>query len=645
MTFSESRRLTFRISFVAFLILVVIVSFFTFGRAVNGTVSESSTNFLKETAFLYAGTFQVKLNDQLFMLESQARYFENVDMDDYNAVKRTIMETKGVGEFKRIAVANASGMTVNYDGQSSGNILMKDYFKKAIKGQAQISSTISTDEDGEKVLTLAVPIFQNEKVVGVITGTFAYSILDNIFSVDTFGGEGYSFIIDKEGTILIGSKSPNRLCFAENWFTFFETNKALSVSQLSAIYSDLQSNRTGIADYSINGENRIVVYTPVGLNDWYVLSVVTSDYILSQQHKITRITIILIIVMMLVFAVITVFITSLILHSARVEKDNSRYAINSENSQTLIFEYDFENGVIEFTGNSDFVFGENIKQVPLSDFKKIDERIHADEQGLLKKLRDFINTGETSYSSELRLLSRNGEYVWYRLSGTLIKDKEGGSPVKLIGSLANVNAQVVHEQELKEMAETDLLSGLLNKVSMEKRITDWTKTAGDAVGAFYMLDLDNFKQVNDKIGHSAGDTAICDAANKLNLVFSERDFIGRIGGDEFCVFLTLPASMSEDKIKEIITEKALVLNSMLHETYTSGDVVVRVTSSIGISLFPVQAKSYKDLFKRADAALYHVKENGKNYYAIFDEGNDWYVYGVEFVEKNFEIVEEGENDK
>ena len=616
MTFSESRRLTFRISFVAFLILVVIVSFFTFGRAVNGTVSESSTNFLKETAFLYAGTFQVKLNDQLFMLESQARYFENVDMDDYNAVKRTIMETKGVGEFKRIAVANASGMTVNYDGQSSGNILMKDYFKKAIKGQAQISSTISTDEDGEKVLTLAVPIFQNEKVVGVITGTFAYSILDNIFSVDTFGGKGYSFIIDKEGTILIGSKSPNRLCFAENWFTFFETNKALSVSQLSAIYSDLQSNRTGIADYSINGENRIVVYTPVGLNDWYVFSVVTSDYILSQQHKITRITIILIIVMMLVFAVITVFITSLILHSARVEKDNSRYAINSENSQTLIFEYDFEKGVIEFTGNSDFVFGENIKQVPLSDFKKIDERIHADEKGLLKKLRDFINTGETSYSSELRLLSRNGEYVWYRLSGTIILDKEN-KPIKFIGNVVNVNAQVVHEQELKTMAETDLLSGLLNKISMEKNVTKFiTGNADTTFGAFYIIDFDNFKHVNDKLGHSFGDQAICDTATKLSLVFSEKDFIGRIGGDEFCVFLCLKNSVPH--ALSIVEEKANTLKDILAEYYSNGEETVQVTPSIGISLFPEQAGSYRDLFKRADIALYHVKNNGKNNFAIYN---------------------------
>ena len=622
MAFKESTRMPRYIFFAVLLTLVTVFSFFSFERAVNKNVAESSTNFLKETASLYAGTFQVKLNDQLFMLESQARYFQEIDMDDYNAVKSMIISTKGVGEFKRIAVANSSGMTVNYDGQSSGNILMKDYFKKAMKGRAQISSTISTDEDGEQVLTLAVPIFQktdeNQKIVGVIIGTFAYSVLDNLFSVDTFGGEGYSFIIDKEGKILIGSKSPNRLCFAENWFDFFKANGALSTSQLSAMYSNMQSNHTGITEYSVNDANRIVVYTPVGVNDWYVLSVVTSDFILSQQRKITRITITLIIVMLFVFAVITIFLTRLIVQKARVEKDVSRYAINSENSQTLIFEYDFEKKVIEFTGNTDFVFGENLKQVELSDFEKISSRIHEAERDLLEHLRSFVKEGGINYSSELRFIGHNGEYSWYRLSGTIIFDKDEKTPIKFIGNLVNVNAQVIHEQELKTQAETDLLSGLLNKIYMEKSVTKFIGENKDTTfGAFFIIDLDNFKQVNDRLGHSFGDQAICDTATKLSLVFSEKDFIGRIGGDEFCVFLCIRNTIQNPLA--IVEEKANTLKSILAEYYSNEEESVHVTPSIGISLFPEQASSYKDLFKRSDIALYHVKNSGKNNFAIYND--------------------------
>ena len=609
-----------RIGTFVVLLAIIVFSFLFFQRRISATVYANSTNFLKETAILYAGTFKVKLNDQLFMLESQARYFADVDMNDYNKIKQTIMSTKGVGEFKRIAVANTSGMTINYDGKSSGNIMMNDYFKKALRGIASVSSNISLDEDGEKVLTLAVPIFQNKKVVGVITGTFAYSILDNIFAVDTFSGSGYSFLVDSTGRVLVGSSSAERLCFSENWLTFMADQQALSNLRLNTIRNDIKANKTDSVRYEINGEERIMVYTPVNMNGWYVLSAVTADYLDAQQRRIVWMSIMLILVVLLVFSAFIYLILKLLKENEKIEKDNVRYAVTSQSSQTLVYEYDFERKVIEFTGDTKFLFGENLHQLPLDWFNMIEERIHESERDLRSHLKKFIDSGESTYGSELRILAGEGEYVWYRLSGTLIKDKEGGAPLKLIGSLANVNEQIVHEQELKEMAETDLLSGLLNKVSMEKHITEWIKNASpNAEGAFYMLDLDNFKQVNDKIGHSAGDTAICDAANKINLVFSERDFIGRIGGDEFCVFLTLPETMEHDKIDEIIAEKAGVLNSILRETYTSGDVAVHVTSSIGISLFPAQAGTYKELFKRADAALYHVKENGKNSFAIFDE--------------------------
>ena len=616
MIFKRSKKLVGYVFFIAMLISVVVSSFFVFGRAVSAAVEETSTDYLKETASLYAGTFQVKLNDQLFMLESQARYFSDINMEDYNAVKALIITTKGIGEFKRIAVANSSGMTLNYEGKSSGNILMKDYFKKAMKGRSQISSNISIDEDGEEVLTLAVPIFQKEKVVGVITGTFSYSVLDNIFSVDTFGGEGYTLISDRAGKIIIGTKNPSRLCYIDNWYDFFHNNKALSAAHMSAIFSDIQSNRTGVFSFAVGNERRIVAYTPVGVNNWYVLSVLSSDYILSQQGRITKITILHIMVMLLVFMVFSGFVSWLVIKYARIERDNARYAINSETSQTLIFEYDYEKQLIEFTGNTASVFGENFKQLPISDFDKISSLIHESERNLLEELHEFVLDGGESYSSEVRLETRNGDYAWYRILGTVImgQDKQ---PIKFIGSIVNVNKQVLREQELKTMAETDLLSGLLNKVCMERNVTRFiSANKGSHFAAFFIIDLDNFKQVNDRLGHSYGDQAICDTANKLSLVFSEKDYIGRIGGDEFCVLLCLKNSVQN--ARSVAAEKAATLRNILANGYSNGEVTVHVTPSIGISLFPSQAVTFKTLFKMADIALYHVKNNGKNNFAFYD---------------------------
>ena len=612
----KSRKIPLYISLVTGLGALVVFSFIHFEKSVSNTVKKNSTNYLKDTAFLYAGTFQVKLNDQLFMLESQARYFQDVDMDDYNAVKSTIVSTKGVGEFKRIAVANTSGMTINYNGKSSGNIMMKDYFKKALKGKPQISSTISVDEDGENVLTLAVPIFQGQKVVGVITGTFSYSVLENIFSVDTFGGSGYNIISDKTGNILIGTKSPKSLCRENNWIDFFIENKYLHASELSEIYNTINQNRTGVFNFTIDDEQRIVAYTPVGLNDWYVLSALPADYILSQQNTITMITFRLILILLSVFIIITIFIARLIRQNESVKKDNTRYAINSETNQSLIFEYDYAKDTIEFTGNTKSVFGESFKRLPLSQFQKISSKIHETEKGLVLDIRKAAKEKSKNYTTELRIKINEKGYVWYKLAGTFVYG-DGPEPVKFIGNIINVNAQVIHEQKLKTMAETDLLSGLLNKICMESRISTFlTEKLESHKAAFFIIDLDNFKQVNDKLGHTYGDQVICDTAKKLTLVFSEKDFIGRIGGDEFCVLLCLKNKHNPRSIAE---EKAQTLKEILAEIYSNGEESVEVTPSIGISLFPEQGLSHKELFKMADSALYYVKKHGKNNFAFYDE--------------------------
>ena len=391
----------------------------------------------------------------------------------------------------------------------------------------------------------------------------------------------------------------------------------------------MQSNHTGITEYSVNDANRIVVYTPVGMNDWYVLSVVTSDFILSQQRKITRITITLIIVMLFVFAIITIFLTRLIVQKAKVEKDVSRYAINSENSQTLIFEYDFEKKVIEFTGNTDFVFDENLKQLELSDFEKISSRIHEAERDLLEHLRAFLKAGGTNYSSELRFIGQNDEYSWYRLSGTVIFDKDEKTPIKFIGNLVNVNAQVIHEQELKTQAETDLLSGLLNKIYMEKSVTKFIGENKDTTfGAFFIIDLDNFKYYNDTFGHSAGDLFIACFAKLLKQTCRHIDFIARFGGDEFVIVMA-----------DTSVDEALRVNQRLKESLKAADFFIPdLKAHLGNQNLQIPENKYlgfsmgictnfddddfenlNAVLEKADQALYYSKENCKGQPSVWKE--------------------------
>lgn len=156
--------------------------FARFRSRMDVEMNATITDYLTENVEALATAFYTKLEDQLVMLESQTRYFRDVDLTDYAAMKETIMSTRGILAFTTIGVASSAGSTMNYLGKSSGNILLQDYFKEAMAGNNAISATTSIDEFGNEVLVLAVPIQRDENVIGVIYGTFTKDALMTAFN-------------------------------------------------------------------------------------------------------------------------------------------------------------------------------------------------------------------------------------------------------------------------------------------------------------------------------------------------------------------------------------------------------------------------------------------------------------------------------
>ena len=124
-----------------------------------------------------------------------------------------------------------------------------------------------------------------------------------------------------------------------------------------------------------------------------------------------------------------------------------------------------------------------------------------------------------------------------------------------------------------------------------------------------MLDLDYFKQINDTFGHQTGDRVLCDVAEKLRLSLRSNDLIGRLGGDEFIVFVR--GADNEDGFRRC-AEK---LNSVLMKKYEENGKEVSISASIGIAVAE-QGTDFNELYKRADIALYEVKRCGRNGYRL-----------------------------
>ena len=131
-----------------------------------------------------------------------------------------------------------------------------------------------------------------------------------------------------------------------------------------------------------------------------------------------------------------------------------------------------------------------------------------------------------------------------------------------------------------------------------------------------MVDLDNFKNVNDTLGHIYGDKAICDTANVLSDIFKTNALVGRLGGDEFAVCATYDA-FDEESLSQYIIKKAEKIKAANQRSYTDGASQVNISSSVGIAVAPTDGEDFATIYQRADSALYKSKKTGKNKFTRF----------------------------
>ena len=187
--------------------------------------------------------------------------------------------------------------------------------------------------------------------------------------------------------------------------------------------------------------------------------------------------------------------------------------------------------------------------------------------------------------------------------------------VFIIGtSIVNTAKSKEKGRILEDKADMDQLTGLTNKVATERMITEYMENNKTERGVLFILDIDNFKKVNDTMGHAFGDTLLKTLGKEIRSEFRVTDIVGRTGGDEFMIFLK---NITDDLIVE---REANRINRFFHE-FKAGDDYVKysATASIGVAIFPEDGASFKDLYVSADQALYRAKKRGKNQLVFFNE--------------------------
>lgn len=185
--------------------------------------------------------------------------------------------------------------------------------------------------------------------------------------------------------------------------------------------------------------------------------------------------------------------------------------------------------------------------------------------------------------------------------------------LRRVGNILHTMDQI---QGLKRAAETDPMTGLLNKASVQAEIDNMCR---QSKGALMMIDLDSFKPVNDIYGHDMGDKILIRFAEIICSAIRGSDIAGRMGGDEFVIYCQ---NVTDETV---IAEKTQYINDHIIESaleFMGDDMSIPIGASIGCAMAPRDGSDFLTLFKKADKALYSVKQNGKHGYAVYHRSGD-----------------------
>jgi len=290
-----------------------------------------------------------------------------------------------------------------------------------------------------------------------------------------------------------------------------------------------------------------------------------------------------------------------------------RNEIIMNQSDDIIFEWDFMEDTVSCSSKWEQRFGYSLVKENFSRNIHRMSYLHPDDlQKLIQSMRKVRNGG-SHLEEEIRIINASGRYTWNRIRATLQRDKKG-KPLRVIGVIVDIDSTKRVAQQLQEKAEKDALTGLLNREAAQEKISSaLLKHDPRLLSALLMIDLDNFKTVNDTYGHLYGDAVLTRVASEIKKLFRNNDVVSRIGGDEFMVFLNgIPD-------ENLVKSRCSLLVDSLRSMFTDMMPGAALSCSIGAALCPNHGNSYLDLYQKADKALYFSKSQGKNCYSIYDE--------------------------
>jgi len=290
-----------------------------------------------------------------------------------------------------------------------------------------------------------------------------------------------------------------------------------------------------------------------------------------------------------------------------------RWKLALESTGDGVWDWDIATGVERISRRCKEMYG--YADDEMSDHPDdLDRLTHPqDKAAMLQDRQNHLDGLTPTYQNEHRIRCRDGSWKWILSRGMVISRDAQGHPTRMIGTHTDITKRKTAEALVWQQANFDALTGLPNRRMLRDRLELEFKKV-DREGkqmAILFVDLDHFKEVNDTLGHDAGDQLLIKAAQRIRSCVRESDTVARMGGDEFTLVLS---ELDDDGQLDRILDAVLSAMSALFQL---GDEQVYISASIGITMYPGDGSGVETLFKNADQALYAAKGAGRNRFRFF----------------------------
>lgn len=299
---------------------IVLAGTYYFLVQTTNDINRKDQQYLSEIAMQNANIIQNTVHMQLDKIEAVANIIGNQEDMDADSMISVLQSEENRSAFKRMGYATPSGKTITTD-EEQYNIADRDYFKKALSGYSNVSDRLVDKVDGGFINVYAVPLYHQGQTAGVVFATHETDLLTDLLNTTTFAGEGFSYIITKEGEPIVYTEHENGVHEFSNLFDGIRDDK-MGAEKVQTIKNNMEQNKNGVIEYSWEGVKRVGAYCRVGVNDWYVLSVVPTSVISENTNRLimrnTRIVLFTSIVFMLLLGSVVVLNRKTRLHLERV---------------------------------------------------------------------------------------------------------------------------------------------------------------------------------------------------------------------------------------------------------------------------------------------------------------------------------------